>query len=113
MINALKPSFRQFKWARWTQITEYGHKSDIFKFSFVSDHEKMYSLPIKNLITSTGNLVIRTTFHLDYKVNDKVEIGSEVFSIQRVGKYQIDINEQTLGILNKNPMTEYVLELVN
>jgi hypothetical protein len=113
MINALKPTFRQFKWARVTMIRENETKVESFKFSFVSDHEKMYNQAIKNLITDVGNLVIRTTVNLPYEVNDKIEIGEDKFSIQRVGKYQMDVNELSLGLMKKNPSTEYVLELVS
>lgn len=110
MINALKPHYREF--GRGALIVdEKTQTKQYFKFAIVSDKEKQWNTPIKNLITSQENLVIKTSWDLPFDDNMRVLLQGEPYLIIRCKPITSDINEQSLGLLKSTFSAYWVLEL--
>lgn len=109
MINALKPSFREFGRAAFIvdALTQ-----RFFRYAIVSESEKQWSTPIRNLISNQANTVIQTTWDLPFESNKQIRLESgDIYKIMRCKRIVTDVNEQSLGLVKASFSAYWVLEL--
>lgn len=114
MINMLKPREREYKVAWYLPEDENVENRVRFRYKIVSEQERAYSQPIRNMVTHRNSLVIQTNYMLPFEVGDKVFTDYEcnnMFKISNRAKFTYKVNEQSLGMVKNNPLTYWVLEL--
>lgn len=110
MINALKPTFREFGRAALVVAPQ---TQRFFRYAIVSESEKQWNTPIRNLISNQENMVIQTTWDLPFQPNKQIIVDNgQKYKIVRCKRMVTDVNEQSLGLLRATFSAYWVLELV-
>lgn len=115
MLNSLKPRYREYKVGWWLKDGETADKRTRVRYTIVSETEKTYSKPIRNMVSTRNSLVIKTSFLYDYNIGDYFFTDYELnnkFTIKNRALFTNKINEQSLGTIKRNPNSYYALELV-
>lgn len=110
MINALKPHFREF-YRGCVVVDEEKGEYLWFKYAIVSDKEKQWNTPIQNLVSSQNTLVIKTSWDLPFKVDDRVILNGENYLIRRCSRKTTDINEQSAALLKSSFSAYWEIEV--
>lgn len=110
MINALKPHFREF--LRGAVVVDEAKQEYLwFKYAILSDKEKQWNTPINNLVSEQDTMLIRTSWDLPFKVDDKVLLNGVPYLIRRCSRKLSDINEQSLGLLKSSFSAYWEIEV--
>lgn len=99
----------QYECARWCENDREHYK--IISVEIVSEREKRFSSVIQNLITFSGSTVLKTNFAYAYKPRQYVFYRKEWWEIINVGDISLELNPQSLSLVNPEYNMQKVLEL--
>jgi hypothetical protein len=111
MLNALKPQYRQYRTAFWVVDGNNVSTKKMFRYAIVSEQEKTFYQPVRNMLTNVNSFAISTNFMFDFNSQDQIWIGTEQFIIKKAIKIVKNINEQALAVVKDTVGTYWVLEL--
>ena len=73
-----------------------------FKYSIISDVERQWSMPTKNLISGASAMVIKTSWNLPFEINRQVILNGDRYKIVRCSKHKAELNEQAAQMWKNN-----------
>lgn len=86
-------------------------KNLYFKYEQLTEQQKRYYHLVANLITSEDDLIIRTNWNLDFKVQDKVKLNDgQIYTIKNIQVLTLSINPQANALV-KDANKMYYLEI--